>query len=108
MAFKQSPSAIFFLTLNILFFVLVTAHDVDDCSHPPLHLPKPIYKPTYPTDQPRITVPTPAAYGKCPKDTLKLGVCANLLGGLVSVQVGTPPDHPCCTLIKGLVDLEAA
>ncbi|KAF5187015.1 pEARLI1-like lipid transfer protein [Thalictrum thalictroides] len=107
MASKQysySSSVVFFLTLNILLFALVTAHDDDDCSHPPLHVPKP----TYPTDQPHITVPTPAAYGKCPKDALKLGVCANLLGGLVSVQVGTPPDHPCCSLIRGLVDLEAA
>ncbi|KAF5185394.1 pEARLI1-like lipid transfer protein [Thalictrum thalictroides] len=104
MASKQSSSAVFFLTLNILFFALVTAHD--DCPTPSLHAPKPINKPTYPT-QPR-SVPTPAAYGKCPKNALKLGVCANLLGGLVSVQVGTPLDHPCCSLIKGLVDLEAA
>ncbi|PIA45555.1 hypothetical protein AQUCO_01600033v1 [Aquilegia coerulea] len=106
MASKQSPSsAVFFLTLNILLFALVTAHD--DCSHPPMNAPKPLKKPiTYPTRP--GSVPTPAAYGKCPKDALKLGVCANLLGGLVSVQVGTPPDHPCCTLIRGLVDLEAA
>ncbi|PIA53664.1 hypothetical protein AQUCO_00900324v1 [Aquilegia coerulea] len=104
MASKQSPSsAVFFLTLNILFFALVTADG--DCSHPPTPAPK-LIKPTYPT-QPR-SIPTPAAYGKCPKDALKLGVCANLLGGLVSVQVGTPPDHPCCSLIRGLVDLEAA
>ncbi|KAF5206965.1 pEARLI1-like lipid transfer protein [Thalictrum thalictroides] len=78
MVSKNSASTVLFLLLNILFFSLVTA------------------------------VPTRASYGKCPRDALKIGVCANLLGGLVSVEVGTAPYHPCCTLIKGLVDLEAA
>ncbi|KAL4592476.1 hypothetical protein LXL04_005472 [Taraxacum kok-saghyz] len=44
----------------------------------------------------------------CPRDTLRLGVCASLLGGLVSLEVGSPPVKPCCSLIQGLVDLEAA
>ncbi|XVF35615.1 hypothetical protein REPUB_Repub18cG0161200 [Reevesia pubescens] len=48
--------------------------------------------------------PTPAS---CPKDTLKLGVCADLLG-LVNVVVGTPPSSKCCALLSGLADLEAA
>ncbi|KAF9596857.1 hypothetical protein IFM89_013923 [Coptis chinensis] len=95
MAFKNSTSAVLFLSLNILFFAVVTA-----CSHPPKQAPNP-YVPTPST-------PTPASKGTCPRDALKLGVCANLLGGLVTVQVGSPPDIPCCTLIKGLVDLEAA
>ncbi|XP_057791037.1 14 kDa proline-rich protein DC2.15-like [Salvia miltiorrhiza] len=43
-----------------------------------------------------------------PKDTLKLGVCADLLNDLVHLVVGTPPKTPCCTLIEGLADLEAA
>ncbi|CAN0839421.1 Lipid transfer protein EARLI 1 [Linum grandiflorum] len=42
-----------------------------------------------------------AQTAKCPVDTLKLGVCANVL-------VGNPPVQPCCSLINGLVDLEAA
>ncbi|XP_031096045.1 14 kDa proline-rich protein DC2.15-like [Ipomoea triloba] len=46
--------------------------------------------------------------GRCPRDALKLGVCANLLGGLVGAVVGTPPTLPCCSLIAGLADLEAA
>ncbi|CAH1452773.1 unnamed protein product [Lactuca virosa] len=44
----------------------------------------------------------------CPRDALKLGVCANLLGGLVKVELGSPPVKPCCSLIQGLADLEAA
>ncbi|XP_022852702.1 lipid transfer protein EARLI 1-like [Olea europaea var. sylvestris] len=46
--------------------------------------------------------------GTCPMDALKLGVCANLLGGLLGVTIGTPLKTPCCSLIQGLVDLEAA
>ncbi|XP_050229516.1 pEARLI1-like lipid transfer protein 3 [Mercurialis annua] len=45
---------------------------------------------------------------KCPRDTLKLGVCVNLLKSLLGVTVGTPPHTPCCSLIGDLVDLEAA
>ncbi|OIT07301.1 PREDICTED: 14 kDa proline-rich protein DC2.15-like isoform X2 [Nicotiana attenuata] len=46
--------------------------------------------------------------GRCPRDALKLGVCANLVGGLVGAIVGSPPTLPCCSLIAGLTDLEAA
>ncbi|CAM0871181.1 unnamed protein product [Alopecurus aequalis] len=46
--------------------------------------------------------------GRCPIDTLKLGVCANVLNGLINLQLGTPPKKPCCSLIQGLADVEAA
>ncbi|KAM5554814.1 14 kDa proline-rich protein DC2.15-like [Rosa sericea] len=72
------------LSLNLVFFTTVGA------TH---HVPCP---------------PPPAALATCPKDTLKLGVCANLLNDLVHLVVGTPPKTPCCSLIEGLVDLEAA
>ncbi|KAK4274448.1 hypothetical protein QN277_017664 [Acacia crassicarpa] len=44
---------------------------------------------------------------KCPLDTLKLGVCADILG-LVNVVVGSPPTSHCCPLLAGLANLEAA
>ena len=50
---------------------------------------------------------TPGSPGKCSLDLLKLGVCADVLG-LIKAQVGTPPALPCCSLLQGLVDLEAA
>ena len=53
------------------------------------------------------TPTTPGSIGLCPINALKLGVCADVLG-LVQAQVGTPPALPCCSLLKGLVDLEAA
>nr|DAD44993.1 TPA_asm: hypothetical protein HUJ06_003223 [Nelumbo nucifera] len=46
----------------------------------------------------------------CPRDTLKLGACADLLGGLFHQVIGSPPStsSKCCTLLDGLVDSEAA
>ncbi|CAG7894112.1 unnamed protein product [Brassica rapa] len=44
---------------------------------------------------------------KCPRDTVKFGVCGSWLG-LVHEVIGTPPSQECCSLVKGLADLEAA
>ncbi|CAN4127597.1 unnamed protein product [Withania somnifera] len=47
--------------------------------------------------------------GKCPKDTLKIKVCANLLNDLVHLVIGSSPAKTeCCSLIQGLADLDAA
>ncbi|CAI9755358.1 unnamed protein product [Fraxinus pennsylvanica] len=81
MASKSNTSIALFLLINLLFFSLVNAWS-----------PKP---------------PKPSK-GKCPRDSLKLGVCADLLNGLLNITIGTPPKTPCCSLIEGLVDLEAA
>ena len=55
-----------------------------------------------------LGVATPEAFGhECPRDALKLGVCADVLG-LIKANVGRPPALPCCSLLEGLVDLEAA
>ncbi|KAJ4954511.1 hypothetical protein NE237_013921 [Protea cynaroides] len=95
MASKASASTALFLSLNLLFFAFVSA-----CGTCP-----PNTKPT-PNPNPNPN-PTPSK-GSCPKDALKLGVCVNLLNGSVGAVIGTPPNTPCCTLIKGLADLEAA
>ncbi|KAK9203513.1 hypothetical protein WN943_013768 [Citrus x changshan-huyou] len=92
MGSKTSASLALFLAVNILFFALVTA-----CGSCPSPKPKPKPKPT----------PSPSG-ASCPRDALKLGVCANVLNGLLNVTIGTPPVQPCCTLIQGLADLEAA
>ncbi|KAG8367442.1 hypothetical protein BUALT_Bualt16G0072600 [Buddleja alternifolia] len=54
--------------------------------------------------------PPPAGPGKatCPIDTLKLGACVDLLGGLVHIGLGDPVVNECCPIISGLVELEAA
>ncbi|GMH09524.1 hypothetical protein Nepgr_011365 [Nepenthes gracilis] len=95
-----SASLATFLTLNLLFFCLVTACQTCCPSHKPK--PKPKCKPT-PTPS-----PSPPSSATCPIDALKFGVCANVLSGLLNVTIGTPPKEPCCTLIQGLADLEAA
>ncbi|KAB2000636.1 hypothetical protein ERO13_D12G221700v2 [Gossypium hirsutum] len=97
MGSKRTASLALFFALNILFFSLVSA-----CGSCPSPNPKPKPKP-----KPNPT-PSPSSSGKCPRDALKLGVCADLLGGLLNVTIGTPPVQPCCSLIQGLADLEAA
>ncbi|WMV43645.1 hypothetical protein MTR67_037030 [Solanum verrucosum] len=95
----MAKSLALFLLFNILFFTLVSA--CNTCHKPK---PKPKPKPT-----PKPCPPPPySKEGKCPKDALKLGVCANVLSGLLNVTLGTPPVKPCCSLIGNLVDLEAA
>ncbi|KAG2677602.1 hypothetical protein I3843_12G106900 [Carya illinoinensis] len=94
MASKSSASLALFFSLNLLFFALVTACGTCPSPNPK---PKPRPKPS----------PTPSQ-ASCPRDALKLGVCADLLSGLLNVTIGTPPVTPCCTLIQGLADLEAA
>ncbi|KAI5655677.1 hypothetical protein M9H77_32864 [Catharanthus roseus] len=96
MATKSTATLALFLALNLIFFSLVSA--CGDCPKPK---PKPKPKPACPPPPYVPKQPT------CPRDALKLGVCADLLGGLVGVVIGNPP-KPCCTLIEGLADLEAA
>ncbi|NBI05221.1 hypothetical protein D3Z37_20170, partial [Lachnospiraceae bacterium] len=83
MATKRNTSLALFLLLNLIFFSTASAW-------------------TPPNPNPVPSEPS------CPRDALKLGVCANLLSGLLNVTIGTPPKTPCCTLIEGLADLEAA
>lgn len=65
------------------------------------------------TKPPPTPSPSPSG-GKCPVDALKLGVCANVLGGLINLELGsgsgsqTSKKKPCCELIGGLADLDAA
>lgn len=92
--------------INLLFFTSVTS---TYCPPPPAPKrkcpPPPAPKPICPPSVPTPSTPYPAT---CPRDTLKLGACANVLGGLVGLVVGASPKQPCCSLLEGLVDLEAA
>lgn len=94
--FQMASKAAILLSLNLLFFTVVSSTYVPSCSPPP---PKD-HSHNYPP------VPKPKEH-TCPKDTIKFGVCADLLG-LVNVQLGKPPKTPCCSLIQGLANLEAA
>ncbi|CAI0487017.1 unnamed protein product [Linum tenue] len=70
------------------------------CGGPTPSTPKPT--------PPSPTTPSTGGSGKCPIDALKLGVCADVLANLLNLKLGSPPVQPCCSLINGLVDVEAA
>ncbi|XP_010053451.1 14 kDa proline-rich protein DC2.15 [Eucalyptus grandis] len=91
MASRTLATTALLLSLNLLFFTMVSS---TSCPPPPAK-----HHPKHP--------PTPAK-ATCPRDTIKLGVCANVLKNLLHLVVGTPPKTPCCSLINGLADLEAA
>ncbi|KAF7810119.1 36.4 kDa proline-rich protein-like [Senna tora] len=66
---------------------------------PPVAPPVVIYPPV---------VPAPPEVKTCPIDALKLGLCLDVLGGLVHVGIGNPVENICCPVIQGLLELEAA
>ncbi|CAN8294073.1 unnamed protein product [Cochlearia groenlandica] len=92
MGSHKSFYAILFLSLNLMFFVYVSG--CNTCLPP-----KPIPNPN------PISIPTKH---NCPRDAIKLGVCAKILDGAVGTVIGNPPDMPCCSILQGLIDLEAA
>ncbi|KZV14087.1 hypothetical protein F511_44104 [Dorcoceras hygrometricum] len=83
---------------------------------PPVTVPKvpllpPVTTPpvlTPPKETPCAPPSPPAKPDTCPIDTLKLGACVDLLGGLVHVVLGDPAVHECCPVLSGLLELEAA
>ncbi|CAN1333442.1 14 kDa proline-rich protein DC2.15 [Linum perenne] len=96
MASRATTSAALFIALNVLFFTLVSS----TYCPPPQTSPSKGHK--------HHSHKHPSKPLKCPKDTLKLGVCANLLNDLVHLVVGTPATTPCCSFLGNLMDLEAA
>ncbi|PRQ18151.1 putative bifunctional inhibitor/plant lipid transfer protein/seed storage helical [Rosa chinensis] len=98
MGSKNTASvALFISALNLLIFALVNA--CASCPAPiSQHHPTPNRKP----------VPRFSSTATCPRDTLKLGVCGNVLRRFLNLEVGNPLVKPCCSLLYGLVDLEAA
>ncbi|KAL3497464.1 hypothetical protein ACH5RR_040196 [Cinchona calisaya] len=108
MVSKKTSSFTLFLALSLIFFTLVNA--CGDCPKPkPPPKPKPKPSPPPPTPCPPPPYgPTPKPPKQtCPKDALKLGVCANLLTA-IGISIGSPPTKPCCSLLEGLSDFEAA
>lgn len=107
MAEIGSKIATILILFNLIFFSCVSSNKVPcppDVPTTPKSSPPPA-----PVKPPKTPPPlAPVKPVKCPKDTLKLGVCANLLGGLVSVVLGTPANSPCCSILTGLTELEAA
>ncbi|XP_057422439.1 vegetative cell wall protein gp1-like [Lotus japonicus] len=102
----MASKAAILLTLNILFFTVVSSTYVP-CPPPPTKGHKTPPSPTTPSKTPPSPTPPPTEQPSCPRDTLKFGVCADVLS-LINVQLGTPSKTPCCSLLKGLADIDAA
>ncbi|CAD5181828.1 unnamed protein product [Musa acuminata subsp. malaccensis] len=77
---------------------------------PPLRRGPPGVTPCPPRQSPPPPPPptSPPASPTCPVDTLKIGACVDLLGGLVHIGAGDPAANQCCPLLQGLVEIEAA
>ncbi|KAK4260414.1 hypothetical protein QN277_003531 [Acacia crassicarpa] len=103
-----SKFALVLCLINLLFLTVVASTYVP-CPLPPHHSKSP--KPSTPSSPSTNLPSSPFSSGgnqpSCPRDALKLGICANILG-LINVQLGKPPKTPCCSLIQGLANLEAA
>ena len=97
MASKSISAACLLALLVANTFLAGQVAACGSCKHPSPPPPK----------APVACPPPPSGYGSCPTDTLKLGVCANVLG-LVKVELGHVPTDSCCSLLAGLADLEAA
>uniref|UniRef100_A0A1D1ZAJ9 Proline-rich protein DC2.15 n=1 Tax=Anthurium amnicola TaxID=1678845 RepID=A0A1D1ZAJ9_9ARAE len=99
MASKVCATTALLFSLNLLFFTLVSSTSVP-CPSPPVK-PKPKPKPS-----PKCGS-CPPVKPSCPRDTLKLGACADVLN-LLKLRLGVPPTSSCCSLLQGLADADAA
>ncbi|CAA6674324.1 unnamed protein product [Spirodela intermedia] len=82
-------STIAVLCINLLLTGLVSGTSYVPSPSPPVKLLPPVKPP------PSCSSCQPS-YLSCPRDALKL------------LKLGKPPSEPCCSLVSGLVDLEAA
>ncbi|XP_015080759.1 36.4 kDa proline-rich protein-like [Solanum pennellii] len=94
---NTKTTTLFFISMLLISSSLTP---ILGCGHCKKHKKKPIII----SPPPPIEVPTTS----CPIDTIKLGACVDLLGGLVHIGLGNPVVNECCPIIEGLVEIEAA
>ncbi|KAG9441613.1 hypothetical protein H6P81_017467 [Aristolochia fimbriata] len=95
MASSTTAALFLFLNLIVFFTPVLTSRNVPAATHPLDHADTP--KAMEDQDQPMV----------CPMDAMKLGVCTNVLD-LIGAVIGSPEARPCCSLIDGLSDFDAA
>ncbi|KAK8484158.1 hypothetical protein V6N13_016724 [Hibiscus sabdariffa] len=96
MALSVKASTALLLSLNLVFFCLVSSQNVDKNPNASSCKTNPV-----------VIRPGDGLPNGQTCNPLNLGVCLNLLS-LVDVELGNVPTKPCCSLIQGLLDLEAA
>ncbi|KAG0473255.1 hypothetical protein HPP92_015112 [Vanilla planifolia] len=105
---KLSPACFLVFFLVSSTSTLLTVSACVYCSHP-AH-PRPVRPRTVKNPPPTAIAPpavAPPPPVKCSLDILKLGLCLDVLGGLVHVGF-VPVESYCCPLLDGLLELEAA
>ncbi|KAI9174368.1 hypothetical protein LWI28_016317 [Acer negundo] len=50
----------------------------------------------------------PPPHPSCSINEMKLGLCVDVLGGLVHIGFGDPVKNVCCPVIQGMMEMEAA
>ncbi|RWW55215.1 hypothetical protein BHE74_00038165 [Ensete ventricosum] len=73
--------------------------------------PKPppvVYPPKPPPPEGEVPCPPPPPKETCPVDTLKLGACVDLIGGMIPIRIGADAKSTCCPVLQGLAALDAA
>ncbi|CAH9135108.1 unnamed protein product [Cuscuta epithymum] len=68
--------------------------------------PPPMNSPPPPSPLSPPPPPSPPKY--CPIDTMKIGLCLDILGGLIHIHLGDPAINKCCPMLGGLLGMEAA
>ncbi|CAK9311085.1 unnamed protein product [Citrullus colocynthis] len=97
MASKATVTSLAFLLALILFSLSsFVSSCIDDCYIPSNATPTP------------SPLPSTEEGKRCPRDTLKFRICSKLLDGPTDVTSDKRPGTSCCTLMEGLIDLEAA
>ncbi|XP_022764354.1 pEARLI1-like lipid transfer protein 3 [Durio zibethinus] len=100
MASEAKSSTALFVSFNILLFAFGSSSTNSMDRNPVVNLPPGALFPNGNGNN------NQGQSGSC--NPLNLHVCANLLGGLENLDLGNIPTQPCCSLIQGLADVEAA
>lgn len=109
----MASSLLLMVLTSTTALALPPTHARGYCSHPTPPKTPPVSPPVVgpPTSPPPVRYPPPSPTSPSPTcsiDALNLGLCLNVLGGVVHVGVGDPIVHVCCPVIQGLLEVEAA
>ncbi|CAL4932172.1 unnamed protein product [Urochloa decumbens] len=105
----------------VLLLLMLATHSAACSGYTSCPKPPPVPAPCPPTSRAAPSGGGGGRAGRCSVNTLKLGACASLLGGLLSLELGqsqassasaasssSTQQKPCCQLLGGLADLDAA
>ncbi|XP_065862298.1 lipid transfer protein EARLI 1-like [Euphorbia lathyris] len=121
-ATKTTSLALFLILINLVLFPFMSTYHRGSPSPSPspkcmemattMQNTSPSSSPSpslYPSPSPKhMAKAMPTTVEKFPRDALKLGVCVHVWSPSLGITIGDPPAKPCCAILFGLFDLEAA